>query len=190
MSSSARLDLLKKLIVDGVFIPEGCSRIAIRDRFPLLPSFPPRPNHPGSTCIILLLCGISLLTGCAVGPNYKRPVIDSPAGFRTENQATNGPYSELKWWEVYKDETLQALIREALTNNYDLLIAMARVEQARALAMQARSQFVPSVNYNGTVSRGRNAVFGSGFPNNAVTVNSAVATLNTFWEVDLWGRVR
>ena len=56
--------------------------------------------------------------------------------------------------------------------------------------MQARSQFVPSVSYNGAVSRGRNDVFGSGFPNNAATVNSAIATLNAFWEVDLWGRVR
>src|SRR5581483_8099793 len=102
----------------------------------------------------------------------------------------NAPYADLAWWEVYKDNTLQGLIREALTNNYDLRIAMARVEQARALAMQARSQFVPSLNYNGTVSRGRNDAFGSGFPNNASTVDSAIATLNAFWEVDLWGRVR
>jgi outer membrane protein, multidrug efflux system len=67
---------------------------------------------------------------------------------------------------------------------------MTRVEQARALAMQARSQFIPSVTYNGTVRRGRNYVFGSGFPHNSTTVNSAVAGLNDFWEVDLWGRVR
>jgi multidrug efflux system outer membrane protein len=99
-------------------------------------------------------------------------------------------YADLTWWEVYEDATLQTLIRDALANNYDLRIAMARVEQARALAMQARSQFVPSVNYSGTVSRGRNDVFGSAFPNNASTVNSAVATVNAFWEVDLWGRVR
>ena len=134
--------------------------------------------------------GLVLLSGCAVGPNYKRPVIDSPTAFRGENQATNSPYSDLAWWEVYRDDTLQALIREALTNNYDFRIAMARVEQARALAMQARSQFVPSVTYSGTVSRGRNDVFGSEFPNNGSTVNSAVSTLNVFWEVDIWGRVR
>jgi multidrug efflux system outer membrane protein len=85
---------------------------------------------------------------------------------------------------------LQALIREAFTNNYDLRIAMTRVEQARAVAAQARSQFVPSVNYNGAVSRGRNDLFGSAYPNNGATVSSAVATLNAFWEVDLWGRVR
>src|SRR5262249_5366060 len=92
--------------------------------------------------------------------------------------------------QVYQDAKLQALIGEALTNNYDLRIALARVEQARAVAMQARSQFVPSVNYNGTISRGRNAVLGSPFPNNGVTLNSAAATLNAFWEVDLWGRIR
>ena len=56
--------------------------------------------------------------------------------------------------------------------------------------MQARSEFVPNVNYNGTVSRGRNDVFGSAFPNGAGTLSSAVVTLNAFWEVDLWGRVR
>jgi multidrug efflux system outer membrane protein len=96
----------------------------------------------------------------------------------------------LAWWQVYQDETLQALIREAFTNSYDIRIAAARVEQARAIAMQVRSQFVPSATYGGTVSRGRNELFGSPFPNGGATVNSAAATLNAFWEVDLWGRVR
>jgi multidrug efflux system outer membrane protein len=130
------------------------------------------------------------LGGCAVGPNYHRPVITSPSAFRVEIQTTNGPYIELTWWEVYQDTTLQALTREALTNNYDLRIALARVEQARAQAMQARSQFVPRVDYSGNVSRGRNVLFGSAFPDKGETVDSAAATLNAFWEVDLWGRVR
>jgi multidrug efflux system outer membrane protein len=69
-------------------------------------------------------------------------------------------------------------------------IAFTRVEQARALEIQARSQFVPSVNYNANVGRGRNVVFGTTFPNGASTVSSTAATLNAFWEVDLWGRVR
>ncbi len=63
---------------------------------------------------------------------------------------------------------MQALIREALTNNYDLRIAVTRVEQARQIAAQARSQFVPSVQYSGVVSRGRNDLFGSAYPNNGV----------------------
>ena len=131
-----------------------------------------------------------LVTGCAVGPNYKRPVIESPAMFRGDSAPTNNSFADLDWWQVYEDTTLQALVREALTNNYDLRIAVTRVEQARAFAMQARSQFLPNVNYNGVVSRGRNDVFGSALPNNASTLSSAVATLNAFWEVDLWGRIR
>jgi len=142
------------------------------------------------TSLPLLLWAVLCLAGCAVGPNYKRPVIDSPSAFRSETEVTPQPVAELEWWEIYQDSTLQALIHEALTNNYDLRIAMARVEQARAVAMQARSQFIPSVNYNGTVSRGRNYLFGSAFPDNATTASSVVATLNAFWEVDLWGRVR
>src|SRR5882672_5095464 len=137
-----------------------------------------------------LACSLLIFAGCAVGPNYKRPAIVAPAGYHGANQPENVSYSDLDWWEVYNDDTLQALIREALTNNYDLRIAIARVDQARALAMQARSQFVPSVTYNGTVGRGRNDVFGTGFSDKGATVNSAVATLNAFWELDLWGRIR
>ncbi len=131
-----------------------------------------------------------LLAGCAVGPNYKRPPINSPAEFRGDNQFANISFKELDWWQVYEDPTLQALTREALTNNYDLRIAMARVEQAQAVAMQARARFVPSVEYSGAVGRGRNSLFGSAFPTDGTTASSAVATLNAFWEVDLWGRVR
>jgi multidrug efflux system outer membrane protein len=129
-------------------------------------------------------------SGCSVGPNYKRPPIASPSVFRGDTSPTNTSFADLDWWRVYEEPTLQALVREAFTNNYDLRIAITRVEQARALAMQARSQFVPSATYSGTVSRGRNAVLGSPFPNNGTTASTAAATLNAFWEVDLWGRVR
>ena len=137
---------------------------------------------------VLLL--LALFASCAVGPNYHRPAINSPATFRDDNAATNGAPQMLGWWQVYRDDTLQALIREAFTNNYDLRIAVARVEAARSVAMQVRSQFVPSATYNGTVSRGRNELFGSPFATGGATASSAAATLNAFWEVDLWGRVR
>ena len=138
----------------------------------------------------LALFGVACGGGCAVGPNYTRPTVDSPAVFRGDKAATNNSFADLNWWRVYQDKTLQALIREAFTNNYDLRIALTRVEQARALAMQARSQFVPSLNYNGTISRGRNDLFGSAFPNDGTTASSAAVTFNAFWELDLWGRVR
>jgi outer membrane protein, multidrug efflux system len=142
--------------------------------------------------VIVWLMALALagLAGCAAGPNYQRPAVDSPTVFRGDNAATNASFADLAWWQVYQDDTLRALIREALTNNYDLRIALARVEQARAVAQQARSQFVPSVNYNGAVSRGRNDLLGTDYPNNGAMLSSAATTLNAFWEVDLWGRVR
>jgi multidrug efflux system outer membrane protein len=143
-------------------------------------------------CIAWLMLGISvmLLASCSVGPNYHRPTVNTPTMYRANEAATNASLAELDWFQVYQDETLQALIREALTNNYDLRIAVSRVEQSRAEAMQARSQFVPSVNYGGTVSRGRNNFLGEPFPEKGVVDTSVSATLNTVWEVDLWGRVR
>jgi len=142
-------------------------------------------------CLISGICGfILLLTGCAMGPTYKRPSLDSPAQFRGDTIVTNQSFADLEWWNVYQDTTLQALIHEAFTNNYDLRIAITRVEQSRAIAAQARAQFMPSATYNGTVSRGRNVAFGSPFPNNGATENTAAFTLNAVWELDLWGRVR
>lgn len=131
-----------------------------------------------------------LLAGCAVGPNYKRPRVDSPPAFRDGATATNASFAELNWWQVYQDPNLQSLILEAFTNNYDLGIAVTREEQARQVAAEARSQFVPSVEYSGNVSQGRNDFFGSAFPDNGITTGTAFATLNAFWEVDLWGRIR
>jgi multidrug efflux system outer membrane protein len=133
---------------------------------------------------------LAVLAGCAVGPNYKRPATDSPTVFRDDNAPTNTSFADLEWWQVYQDDTLRALIREALTNNYDLRIAITRVEQARQVAAEARSQFVPNLTYSGGVSQGRNDFLGSPYPNNGKSAGSAVATLNTFWEVDLWGRIR
>lgn len=141
----------------------------------------------------LTLCIGSLmlmLAGCSVGPNYHRPAVNAPTIYRSDEMHSNVPPAELEWWQVYQDQTLQALIREALTNNYDLRIAVARVEQARASAMQTRALFLPSLSYQGVVSRGRNDLFGQGFANHSVVANSVSAGLNTFWEVDLWGRVR
>jgi multidrug efflux system outer membrane protein len=146
--------------------------------------------RPSRLSMNVLLCASILLSGCAVGPNYKRPVIDSPATFRGDSSSGETSFGDLDWWAVYQDPILQSLIREAITNNYDLLIATSRVEQERALAVQARSQFFPNLEYDGTISRGRNDVFGSIFPNSGATESSALVSLNTFWEFDLWGRIR
>jgi multidrug efflux system outer membrane protein len=137
----------------------------------------------------LALTGGVLLAGCAVGPNYHRPAVDSPAVFREGSPGTNS-FGDLEWWTVYQDPLLQVLMREAFTNNYDLRIAMTRVKQARAVAAQARSQFVPSAGYSGAVSQGRNYLYAETFPNSGKTSGSVLAAVSAIWELDLWGRIR
>src|SRR5581483_9563476 len=82
-----------------------------------------------------IAAGAALLAGCAVGPNYQRPRVNTPATFRAPSplpQPEAASLADLKWFEVFHDEKLQELIRAALVDNYDLLDAVARVEQARA----------------------------------------------------------
>lgn len=61
---------------------------------------------------VFSFAGLVLFAGCAVGPNYQRPAINSPSTFRYDNAVTNVASPELDWWQVYEDETLQSLVRE------------------------------------------------------------------------------
>jgi outer membrane protein, multidrug efflux system len=131
------------------------------------------------------------LAGCAVGPNYKRPAVNAPTDFHgaTTGVSTNS-FADLPWWSVFKDPALQDLIQIALTNNYDLRITLTRVDQARAIQAQAKSQFLPQVGYGAEANRGRNEFLGTPTPNGGRTGNSYVGGFETLWEIDLWGRVR
>jgi multidrug efflux system outer membrane protein len=145
--------------------------------------------------VVSILAGVSAVallgSGCAVGPDYQRPAVNSPANFRNASVETStNALADLPWWELYQDATLSSLIRTALTNNYDLRIAITRVEQAQAIAAQARAQFVPQVGYQGAASRGRNEFLGNASPSGGRTGDAAFAALNASWEIDLWGRIR
>ncbi|HUK83245.1 MAG TPA: efflux transporter outer membrane subunit, partial [Verrucomicrobiae bacterium] len=140
---------------------------------------------------LLSLTAVLLLAGCAVGPNYKRPAVNTPATFRGGPEVTStNSFADLPWWGVFKDPALQDLVREALTNNYDLRITLTRVDQARAIQAQARSQFLPQVGYGGEANRGKNEYLGLPTPNGGKTTDSYLAGFEAFWEIDLWGRVR
>ena len=77
------------------------------------------------------------LTGCMVGPKYKRPPVTVPDTYRglasDAGPQSTASFGDEKWWNVFQDPQLQALIREALSQNYDVRIAAARVLQAQAL---------------------------------------------------------
>ena len=136
------------------------------------------------------MCSLVFLAGCAVGPNYQRSAVDTPGNFRFAAGQTTNSLGDLPWWEVFKDPILLDLITTAVTNNYDLRQAMARVEQARNQAVAARAPLFPQVGYGGNVGRGRNALFNTPAALNGATETSAAASLNAVWEIDLWGRVR
>lgn len=147
--------------------------------------------HSSFFKLSLLCVAILTLTGCAVGPNYKRPTVSAPTDFRgASNEVPTNSLADLPWWSVFKDPVLQELIQVALTNNYDLRITLTRVDQARAIQAQARSQFLPQVGYGGEANRGRNEFLGTPTPNGGQTGNSYVAGFEALWEIDLWGRVR
>ena len=92
------------------------------------------------------------LTGCNLGPKYNRPAVQPPTNFYAERQISASSEADLAWWDLFKDPVLQSLIREGLKNNYDLQVAMARVEQERALAGVTRSQYFPQVGYGASIS--------------------------------------
>lgn len=142
---------------------------------------------------LLALCGLVavLSAGCAVGPNYHRPDLDVPNSFRAApTLVSSNTLAELTWWDVFKDSDLKTLIGTALTNNYDARIAVARVEQARALLAQNRALFFPQLGYAGQVSRSKNATIAGPVANGGRAADVFAVDANAAWEVDLWGRIR
>ena len=138
------------------------------------------------------------LAGCTVGPNYQRPLVKTPDNFRAPDplpapQATS--LADLKWWDVFKDEKLQDLIRAALVANYDLRDAVVRVEAARASLSVTRSNQFPQLGANGAIefnrlSRdGQTPLPASFLPDQNRNFGEATLNLLSF-EVDIWGRLR
>jgi multidrug efflux system outer membrane protein len=145
-----------------------------------------------------IVIAAGLITGCTVGPNYQRPQVKTPENFRAPDplpapQATS--LADLKWFEVFKDEKLQELIRTSLTANYDLRDAVVRVEAARASLGITRSNQFPQVDASGNVqfnrvSRGGQTPLPPAFlPSQNRTFGEATLNLLSF-EVDIWGRLR
>jgi outer membrane protein, multidrug efflux system len=96
----------------------------------------------------------------------------------------------MPWWELFRDDTLQGLIRRALTNNYDLRIASARVEQSRQMLAQTRSAFYPQVSYQAGFGGGKNVVGGVPEPSGQRAGKEWYGAGLVSWDIDLWGHIR
>ena len=136
-----------------------------------------------------------LVTGCLTGPNYARPEMAPPAAFRDAGeQQQPESLADTPWWQVFQDEALQALIRDAIAHNYDLRVAVARVQEARALARVAKSFLYPDIGVGvsssvNQISRNSQPPLLSEDDDDRVFPNTTInATMS--WELDLFGRIR
>jgi len=142
---------------------------------------------------ILPFLMLFLAGGCVVvGPNYQRPAIDAPDAFRGQmsDESAAAPESSLgdeRWWQLFQDDSLQALIRTALIHNDDVRIAAARILEAQAQLGITRADQFPTVTAGVNVL-GERPSAALGFP--AKNVGAVEAQGSASWELDFWGKYR
>lgn len=128
------------------------------------------------------------VSGCAVGPNYKRPAVATPQNYRGETAAAaQSSFGDEKWAEVFQDPQLQKLIQTALTQNYDVRIAAARIAQAQAQLTIARGGQYPGAAGLASSNRTRSAASKFFGPFTATTTELG---LGLQWDLDFWGKYR
>lgn len=156
-----------------------------------------------TSSLSILLLSVAVMSGCAVGPNYKRPAVDVPGMYRggstefpaTATQTTTTPPAQQsvaslgdeKWWEVFQDEELRSLIRTALKNNYDVRIAATRVLEAQAQLGITRADQYPSLAVGGADADQRSPKIG---PIPSYEVSLGQVTASAAWNLDFWGKYR
>ncbi|OLD69726.1 MAG: transporter [Acidobacteria bacterium 13_1_40CM_2_56_11] len=133
-----------------------------------------------------------LASGCAVGPNYKRPSVTVPGTYRgaipqEATQPAAESIGDQKWWEVFQDPQLQDLIHTALQQNYDVRIAATRILQAQAQVGITRADQLPTIS-GGVEAVNQRSARSKFFP--AFETSSNQVDLSLAWELDFWGKYR
>ncbi len=139
----------------------------------------------------LALLVAAALAGCTVGPDYVRPVVDTPTAWRIDYPKA-AEVANTRWWEQFGDPVLNSLIETALRENRDVRIAAARVDQFAGALMSVRSQSLPQLGYGADASRAQASRVGQppippGVDNQFTLYQ---ASLGASWQLDLFGRVR
>lgn len=152
-----------------------------------------RRNKYLSTSISFGLA-VALLAGCSVGKNYKRPELNAPAQYAAG--ASDSSAALLSWKVFFQDPTLVGLIDKALVSNFDLQLAIQRLEASHAYARQARLAWLPSLN--GQASVATNNPSDNSFTGLQLgLVEPPIRHLEDYnlggtlsWEIDVWGKIR
>lgn len=131
------------------------------------------------------------LCGCMVGPDYRRPTVETPQNWRFQEQETREIVDTL-WWEQFNDPVLNDLIRIGLAENRDVKIAAARVEQFMGQFVTTRSTLFPQLFAGASAGRDRATEKGPAGSSSAVAnpAENYQAFGSASWEIDLWGKLR
>ena len=131
----------------------------------------------------------TIISGCAIGPDYERPKTETSAQFGAEDSAYAADAPIAQFWSVFNDDTLNALVGFALQRNHDLRIALANLNQARALRNETQFDLLPTVNVQAAHTKARISADQSidGLPRSSKLNTGGI---DAVWELDLWGRVR
>jgi len=142
--------------------------------------------------LLLLVAGL-LVTGCAVGPDYRSPDVSVPESWseQSADKAVIVPVSIAQWWKAFNDPTLDSLIAQAVELNHDLRIAEARICEARALHRVAAADLWPTIETSGSYSRSRRSIGNTAIPLAAPVERNLFQTgFDASWEVDVFGGSR
>jgi multidrug efflux system outer membrane protein len=143
----------------------------------------------------IFVSALVTFAGCEVGPNYARPKIEQPAAFKSGAATQPASPMPAQWWQLYHDDELDRLVAMANESNQNLRQAVARLDQARALARVAASFLMPTVTADPSVTRTRTSANKPSVQNGApsgtsATFNDWLLPLDLTYEIDVWGRVR
>jgi multidrug efflux system outer membrane protein len=154
---------------------------------------PPLIELPRPPALPVVVLAMTMASACAIGPNYARPQVPTPPQYRFVESSTSAQsLADSPWWEVFADPALQALVREAIANNLDLQIALARLEEARATAGIAKSFLYPQIDAvaNYGLRQASRTSRQDGTETDDTTHNSGAYGFQLSWEIDLFGRLR
>lgn len=137
--------------------------------------------------LFCLFLSTSFLGGCfLLGPDYEKPVTALPQSWKEGPEVTQTVLCSA-WWKTFEDPFLNTLVEEALKANANILLAMARVAEARATLSVREADFLPELDLNATAIRGTNNSFGPSSTNGTLNSFGLVGLLT--YEIDLWGRL-
>ncbi len=146
------------------------------------------------TRVLAAAASLGLLGGCMVGPNYVRPPAPTTAAFKEAGDwkpaQPRDEVSRGKWWEIFGDPRLNALIEQVNVSNENVRVAEARLRQAEAIVEQARAGLWPTLAVSITATRSRAPNLAGAVTNTTAPVNVFNLPLTASWAPDLWGSVR